>query len=60
MWQCVLGELVDLMKNLRFEYVKQKMKVIVEDELLNFSVIKIKTLSHSEIVLLVSNNFSSE
>ena len=35
-------------------------KVIVEDELLNFIVVKIKTLSHDEIVLLTTNNFSSE
>lgn len=35
-------------------------KIIVEDELLNFIVVKMKTLSHDEIVNLVSNNFSSE
>lgn len=35
-------------------------KVIVEDELLNFIVVKMKTLSHDEIVLLATNNFSSE
>ena len=35
-------------------------KVIVEDELLNFIVVKMKTLSHDEIVLLTTNNFSSE
>ena len=29
-------------------------KVIVEDELLNFLVIKMRTLSHDEIVLLAS------
>lgn len=32
----------------------------MEDELLNFLVIKMRTLSHNEIVLLASNNFSSE
>ena len=35
-------------------------KVIVEDELLHFIVVKMKTLSHDEIVLLTTNNFSSE
>jgi len=35
-------------------------KVIVEDEFLNFISIKIKTLSQDEIVLLASNNFSSD
>ena len=35
-------------------------KVIVEDKLLNFLVVKMRTLSHNEIVLLASNNFSSE
>ena len=35
-------------------------KVIVEDELLNFIVVKMRTLSHNEIVLLVTNSFSSE
>ena len=35
-------------------------KVIVEDELLNFITVKMKTLAHDEIVLLASNNFSSE
>lgn len=35
-------------------------KVIVEDELLNFIVVKMKTLSHDEIFLLATNNFSSE
>lgn len=35
-------------------------KVIVEDELLNFIVVKMKTLSHDEIILLTTNNFSSE
>ncbi|XP_016522438.1 uncharacterized protein LOC107834933 [Poecilia formosa] len=34
--------------------------MIIEDELLNFIVIKMKTLSQDEIVLLVSSNFSSE
>ena len=34
--------------------------MIVEDELLNFIVIKMKTLSHDEVVLLGSSNFSSE
>ena len=35
-------------------------KIIVEDELLNFIAVKMRTLSHDEIVLLASNNFSSE
>lgn len=35
-------------------------KLIVEDEFLNFLVIKMRTLSQDEIVLLASNNFSSE
>ncbi|XP_028429851.1 uncharacterized protein LOC114552954 [Perca flavescens] len=35
-------------------------KVIIENELLNFIVIKMRTLVHDEIVLLVTNNFSSE
>ncbi|KAK7909675.1 hypothetical protein WMY93_014359 [Mugilogobius chulae] len=34
-------------------------KVIVEDELLNFIVVKMRTLAQDEIVLLVTNNFSS-
>ncbi|KAL7393611.1 hypothetical protein ABVT39_013607 [Epinephelus coioides] len=35
-------------------------KVIVEDELLNFLAVKIKTLSQDEIVLLATTNFDSE
>ena len=35
-------------------------KVIVEDELLNFLAVKIKTLSQEEIVLLATNTFESE
>ena len=35
-------------------------KVIVEDEFLNFLVIKMRTLSQDDIVLLAANNFSSE
>lgn len=35
-------------------------KVIIEDELLNFIVVKMRTLAHDEIVLLVINNFASE
>ena len=35
-------------------------KLIVEDELLNFIMVKMKTISHDEIVLLTTNNFSSE
>ncbi len=35
-------------------------KVIDEDELLNFIVVKMRTLGHDEIVLLVTHNFSSE
>lgn len=35
-------------------------KVIIEDELFNFIVVKMKTLSHDEIILLATNNFSSE
>ncbi|KAK1880130.1 Sugar transporter ERD6-like 12 [Dissostichus eleginoides] len=35
-------------------------KVIVEDELLNFLAVKIKTLSQDEIVLLAANTFDSE
>ena len=35
-------------------------KVIVEDELLNFLVVKMRTLSHDEIVLLVTSTFTSE
>ena len=35
-------------------------KVIVEDELLNFIVVKMKTLSHDDIIMLTTNNFPSE
>ncbi|XP_062391060.1 centrosome-associated protein CEP250-like [Sardina pilchardus] len=35
-------------------------KVIVEDELLNFIVVKMRTLSQDEIVTLVTNHFTSE
>ena len=35
-------------------------KVIVEDELLNFLAVKIKTLSQDEIVLLATSSFDSE
>ena len=35
-------------------------KIIVEDELLNFLAVKIKTLSQDEIVVLATNNFGSE
>ncbi|KAK7915620.1 hypothetical protein WMY93_011381 [Mugilogobius chulae] len=35
-------------------------KVIVEDELLNFLVIKLHTLTQDEVIMLVTNNFSSE
>ncbi|KAK1904024.1 Coiled-coil domain containing protein 39 [Dissostichus eleginoides] len=35
-------------------------KVIVDDELLNFLPVKIKTLSQDEIVLLAANTFDSE
>ncbi|KAG7518992.1 hypothetical protein JOB18_049125 [Solea senegalensis] len=35
-------------------------KIIVEDEILNFLVVKMRTLSHDEIVLLVTNCFTSE
>ena len=35
-------------------------KVIVEDELLNFLVVKMRTLSHDKIVLLVTSSFTSE
>ncbi len=35
-------------------------KVIVEDELLNFLAVKIKTLSQDEIILLATNTFDSE
>lgn len=35
-------------------------KVIVEDELLNFIVVKMRTLSHDDIVSLVTSSFSSE
>ena len=35
-------------------------KVIVEDELLNFLAVKIKTLSQDEIVLLAANKFDTE
>ena len=35
-------------------------KVLVEDKLLNILIVKMRTLSHDEIVLLDSNNFSSE
>lgn len=34
--------------------------MIAEDELLNFIAVKMRTLSHDEIVLLASNIFSSE
>lgn len=35
-------------------------KLIVEDELLNFIVIKMRTLSHDDIVSIVTSSFSSE
>ncbi|KAL7374985.1 hypothetical protein ABVT39_010259 [Epinephelus coioides] len=35
-------------------------KVIVEDELLNFIAVKMRTLCHDDIVLLVTNSFSSK
>lgn len=35
-------------------------KVIVEDDLLNFISVKMRTLSQDEIVLLAANNFPSE
>lgn len=35
-------------------------KVIVADELLNFIVVKMRTMSHDEIVLLVTNSFCTE
>uniref|UniRef100_A0A1A8RRE2 Uncharacterized protein n=2 Tax=Nothobranchius rachovii TaxID=451742 RepID=A0A1A8RRE2_9TELE len=41
-------------------YMTADGKTVVEDELLNFIVVKMRTLSQNEIVLLVSNNFSAE
>ena len=41
-------------------YKTEDGKLIVEDEFLNFLVVKMRTLSHDEIVLLASSNFSSE
>ncbi|KAL7383862.1 hypothetical protein ABVT39_019381 [Epinephelus coioides] len=41
-------------------YKTNDAKVIVEDELLNFLVVKMRTLSHDEIVLLVTSSFTSE
>ena len=41
-------------------YMTSEGKVIVEDELLNFLVVKMKTLSHDDIVLMVVNHFGSE
>lgn len=41
-------------------YKTEEGKVIVEDELLNFLAVKIKTLSQDEIVLLATNTFDSE
>ncbi len=35
-------------------------KVIMEDEILSFLVVKMRTVSHDEIVLLVTSNFTSE
>ena len=35
-------------------------QVIVEDEILNFLVVKMRTLNHDEIVLLVTSTFTSE
>lgn len=35
-------------------------KVIVDDELLNFTVVKMRTLSQDEIITLVANHFTSE
>lgn len=35
-------------------------KVVVEDELLNFLSVKMKTMSHDEIVILATNAFDSE
>ncbi|KAL7384190.1 hypothetical protein ABVT39_025869 [Epinephelus coioides] len=41
-------------------YKTNEGKVIVEDELLNFLVVKMRTLSHDKIVLLVTSSFTSE
>lgn len=49
--------MLDGVKNLKFI---QHQTVIVEDELLNFLVIKLHTLTQDEIILLATNNFSSE
>lgn len=35
-------------------------RVVVKDELLNFIVIKMRTLSHDDIVTIVTSSFSSE
>lgn len=35
-------------------------KIIVEDELLNFLAVKMKTMNQDEIVLLATNTFDSE
>jgi len=43
-----------------FIYKSADGKVIVEDMLLNFIAVKMRTLADDEIVLLASNNFSSE
>ena len=41
-------------------YKTEDGKTIVEDELLNFIVIKMKTLMYDEVVMLASSNFPSE
>lgn len=41
-------------------YKTDNRKMVFKDELLNFIVVKMKTLSHDEIILLTTNNFSSE
>lgn len=35
-------------------------KIILEDELLNFLIMKMKTLSQDDIILLAVNHFGSE
>ena len=41
-------------------YQTKDSKVIVEDELLNFIVVKLRTLSHNYILSLATSSFSSE
>ena len=41
-------------------YTKADGQTVVEDELLNFLLVKMKTLSQDDVVLLIVNHFGSE